>query len=340
MGVEGMGRLRPRQEVEKEILQGKEDFVFEQHQRNAMALIELARPIDERDKALTGRRMENYVQESGVMQAELFPENGFVLNIGDPWQTLDRKGITTLEYETGDEASFISEEVYFFDTLEQKYSAIEDEIGYIVKVRPEVAKSIQWKLNALREFQKIGLSVSDYPKQAQVAQEIVRELAQLVPEIYERYPNAWYAAVHVARGFSDIHLNETVIKPKIDREVIMQKGLSEKEEHELRRQLINEHRGQKKYTESELVKGAFPHTDFADDSFDRITASWSISAHMFGVMDAKHFSTTWDETDRLLRKDGAAYFWPMNYYFDDPAELLNSVQEYTQSGGQVGFYYV
>lgn len=336
MSIEGIGRRRPQQDIEKDIQQGQEDFVFEQHQRNAAALIELARPIDERDKALTGRKMEDYMYESAIMQDELFPQDGNILNIGDPWQTLDRQGITNLEYATGEEASFVSNAEVFFKMLEKQFTAIEHEIKYIATIQPKVAESIRWKLNSLREFLQMGLSVQDYPKIAQVAQQIAREFAELVPDVYNRYPNPWYAAIDIARGFSDLHLTEKVIQPILDKEAIERKGLTEKGEQELRRQLIEKYRGQKKYKESELVKGAFPNTDFDNNSFDRITASWSISAHMFGVMDAKHFSTTWKETDRLLRKDGAAYFWPINYQFDDPSELFNSVETYTKAGGMVG----
>ncbi len=331
-----MGRRRSQADVQKETFQGGEDAEYEAHQRRASALIEFARPIDEHDKALTGRRMEHYQDESGVTKEELFPEEGHILNIGDPWQKLDRKGITTLEYETGDEASFITDEETFFHVLPSIYEVILDEITYLSSIDPEIAHSLSWKVKALQEF-SLQVSLEDYPKQASLAQEIVKEIGSLSPKVYDRYPNAWYSAIHIARGYNDLFLEKKVIQPTLQKEIIARKGLTNDEIKDIRRQIIERYRGGKRYHDAELVKGAFPHTDFDDHSFERITASWSISAHMFGVMDAGHFATIWNEVDRLLKRDGMAYFWPPNYHCVDPSELLKSLHEYVHSGGVAGF---
>lgn len=338
MNIEGMGRRVSKRDVQDQVREGEQEYLRQSHERRASEFLELARPIDERDKALTGRRIDDYVRESGLSADELFPENGRILNIGDPWQTLDREGVINLEYETGEEASFISDENYFLSTLGYSFDEIGNEIFHIKEQQPKLADVLEKKLIHLQELVNEEINVNNFPAISGLAQDIVQEIGGLVPKYYARFPDAWYSAVHIARGFSDLHLLKTVIEPAIVREAVQKKGLTTQQEAELKRQLIEEHRGRSKYTSSELVKGAFPNTDFEDGSFDRITASWSISAHMFAVMDARHFDTTFKEIDRLLRKDGAAYFWPMNYWYDHPDELLESAEKYAQSGGAVGFF--
>ena len=295
------------------------------------------RPVNEDRKALTGRRIEDYVNGSLINKDELFPDGAYVLNIGDPWQRLDKDGVVTLEYETGEEASFVSNKELFFEFLPTELDVIHMEAGFLEQSYPEMMQSIEWKCRALEQFQEQGLTVADYPKQAVVATSIAEDLASLIPQLYDRFPNAWYAAVAIARGFNDLYLNATVIEPTMQRESVARKGLTEDQERDIRRNLIAEHRGGKKYAKSELVKGAYPHTDFDDHIFDRIVASWSISAHMFAAMSASDFMNVWDETDRLLQKDGAAYIWPLSYYFHNPDELMDSVERYQASGGCIGF---
>lgn len=57
-------------------------------------------------KRINGHPPEYYARTLGVTVDELFPEDGLSLNVGDPWQKIDRKGVVIIDYEFGEVAGY------------------------------------------------------------------------------------------------------------------------------------------------------------------------------------------------------------------------------------------
>jgi hypothetical protein len=340
MKHEGMGKRYPKQDITHDINRAiEEDHPAAEQQRNAQRLIERHIDHDRAYKALTGRRIAQYEVESGITESELFPEGASILNIGDPWQTLDRVGVTTLEYETGDEHSFVSarEEAAFLEDV--PYLLDELRRNITAEIPTQYTEQINVLHTTLAEFASLvetPPALDTYPTLAILAQTLTDTIRSFVPSVFERYPNMWYTARALGRGFEDIYLDKTTIIPAIEQAAFDQKGMSEQERQALRQRLIAEHRTPAIYTESTLIKGAFPDTPFEDHSFDRITSSWAISAHMFSDMSKSEFGTLWTEIDRLLTTEGAAYIWPMNYARMDTKAFVESIRTYMKKRGHVG----
>ena len=87
-------------------------------------LVDVVREVDAPQKALSGRKPEQYAEESGIPLEELFPEGKEILNIGDPWQTLDLEGVTSVDYEFGEEAEFVRDPEFFLNFLSERTRAV------------------------------------------------------------------------------------------------------------------------------------------------------------------------------------------------------------------------
>lgn len=87
-------------------------------------MAELARAVDSRRKALTGRTPESIEEETGIPTEYMFPEDAKILYIGDPWQRMGREldeshgsKLTILDYEYGEVASFVDDEGEFMENM-------------------------------------------------------------------------------------------------------------------------------------------------------------------------------------------------------------------------------
>ncbi len=73
-------------------------------------IIEIISIYDRQEKALTGRTPERLEEETGIEVEELFPEEGKILYVGDPYQVMgryfDNPNFTTIDYEFGETAGF------------------------------------------------------------------------------------------------------------------------------------------------------------------------------------------------------------------------------------------
>lgn len=339
MKSEGMGRRASRRDVERDLQQQELDAVDAAFDRMKAEVVSDLLSIDQEGKALTGRKIDQYEDESGIAEDELFPENARILNIGDPWQVLDKEGMVNLEYEAGEEADFVLDQEVFQDSILPELDRMERLIEEIQSGDDAFGSELKWRVNAVKERLSEGVNIEDYPKESAVMYDVTRLISTRHgnDDGHGASRELWYAAMRLARGLEDVYYAETVIKPAVERAVIEERGLSKEDEAVLIRQLIEEFRGRKKYKHAELVKGAFPDTSFEDDSFDRVTASWSVSAHMFGVMDEKQFAVVWKELDRILKRDGAAYIWPLDYQSGSGGEMAKSLIDYIDSGGNAGF---
>jgi len=313
------------------------DETTERYDRERQDVINAVLRTDQKDKALTGRRVEQYEMESGIKESELFPRDGQVLNIGDPWQVMDRSGVVNLEYETGEEADFLLDSELFSQYLLEDINKCLEKIERISLYEPALGKELAWRIKGVREFAE-GMSLDDYPKQAQVLYDALRLLGEShradTEDVMRR--ELWYAIMRLARGLEDIHHTKTVIEPAIDEAERNRSDMTPERRADLVSSLISDFRGGKKYKQAELVKGAFPLTDFDDQSFDRIVASWSLSVHMFSKMNATQFETTFLEMGRLLKPDGVAYLWPLLYCQFEKEEMEQGFLAYRAHGGTVG----
>ena len=292
--------------------------------------------IDGEAKALTGRTAEMYALGSGIKQSELFPEGKMILNIGDPWQTLDLPGVVTLEYESGDEAEFV-------DNLEKIEKIV---LNYVNSLRTLVDESCQNLDKESVETRELYELLTQAPheqqelfsEQTDKAIEMYRHITYLIAYIFGRpLQNCWYTANRIWRQLENYQYIKHVIEPELEREVRRRKAMSHEDMQQLRQELISAFRDERRYTQAESVKGIFPDTPFEDHEFDRIVASWSISTHMFEVLEDQDFSVYWNEIDRLLKRDGVAYMWPLYNALDQEQAMVRSLFAYRKRGGDAAF---
>lgn len=135
------------------------------------------------------------------------------------------------------------------------------------------------------------------------------------------------------RGYQDIYDYETIIVPKITKkaeELRKNPDLTPTERDTIvaswTKTWINQIRTHKKPERANVAVALFPKLPFKDGSFDQIVASWSISAHVFDLLSPDEFMTCWKELDRVLANDGNVYIFPLNYYFENYYDMLQSLQ--------------
>ncbi|MDQ5951288.1 MAG: hypothetical protein QG639_565 [Patescibacteria group bacterium] len=87
-----------------------------------------------------------------------------------------------------------------------------------------------------------------------------------------------------------------------------------------------------KSKEAKFIKGIFPYTqELPAESYDRVLASWSVSAHMFPEMSTEMFvDEIWKELDRLLAPGGQAVFYPIGHYGESAEGICRTIDLYNQ----------
>lgn len=329
----------------KEIADQMEDYRAEEKDREKENIANRVLEIDRTFKALTGRRAEDYAWQSGVSLEDLFPEGKEILNVGDPWQTLDLEGVTSIDYEFGEEASFVDNEEQFLETTSYYFDKAYDNLVYAKKYdsglsggEHEVIEKLLDRLGEVRSDVEKVLP-ADYVPLANIFRgmhELISALHQSndsAPDIREArvdLRDTWYSLVHLERGFRDSDLMRNVINPTLESEIIQSK-LSHEEQERLKKQLIEQHRFVKRTKHARVMKATFPDVPFEPGSFDRIVASWSLSTHMFPEMSKQDFTIYWNKMDELLKRDGVAYLWPI--YMGNEDFITESLVEYTKTGG-------
>lgn len=320
----------------------------------------LIQELDIPEKALTGRKVESYEMGSGVLESELFPEGGKVLNIGDPWQTLDLPNVLSIDYETGEEALFPStyeQAIEDFDDRREKLLGVID--GNIVGRLTEIADLgfspandllISWRevqravgsndLENMSKFADVGQQVFDFGHEMSAFRKEYEEWEKEQEDVDRdddvHFMESWYKVQDLGRLYADAHTWEYEVGPAIAQEAVRNKGLSDEEEREIVRRVVAQERFLKKTKYADFKKGAWPEVWFPDESFDRITASWSLSAHVFREMKPEHHKFYFDEMDRVLKEEGCAYIWPLGYWYDNFDDLYDGIQKYIEEGGDVG----
>jgi hypothetical protein len=86
----------------------------------------------------------------------------------------------------------------------------------------------------------------------------------------------------------------------------------------------------KRSGQSELVVGTYPYTKdkLQGNKYDRILASWSITAYAMPNMTGEEIGQIWEETDRLLKRGGIATFYPIGHYGNSTEQIGKIIEEY------------
>lgn len=104
--------------------------------------------VDRNSKALTGRTPEKIEEETGINKDIIFPSEGKILYVGDPWQRMGReiddKRMVIIDYEFGDVASFIENEADFRRAIEWKGENLLQKIKYLAQGNNLNDKDLEW----------------------------------------------------------------------------------------------------------------------------------------------------------------------------------------------------
>jgi len=344
-------------------------------------LEQLVYKTDPFGKALTGRTPERIEDETGIKKELIFPPDGKILYVGDPWQRMGKEldeshgsNLTIIDYEFGETASFETDDEKFRERIQYK---AETNIKTVTDFLEEAedndlnSKDIDWlqvyrtKLHTAHALSESAVSDTDYSQAAEAwgalrdyiekihrAELMAQEQQSTEPgdpltriEIHENEAlayfrtDAWYMAVDGERGFRDIPDWKNIIYPKLENKRSEMYGLPEKElEHQLnawKKSYIDEIRLEKMTEHTNVVQAIFPQLPFANESFDRFVASWSISAHTFSELDKDGFDLYWEEILRVLKVDGEAYIFPLNYYWEPDVDFIDSLIDLSKTHPEV-----
>ncbi len=326
------GRIS-KKTLKKQIDEGIDAARNDKKNRILASLQEKVIEVDAPQKALTGRKPDDYATESCVDLQELFPEEGEILNIGDPWQTLDLPGVTSIDYESGEEAEFVHDVAGFLSELDSRMAGIMEESASV--------RTDSNLIDVLADFMDklANADENDFDRLGDLLLEIsnnyVNNAGTGDDYLSLSFKNIWYELQRIGRGLKDVWLTKFVIEPTIKTEVLAElkrgKTLSPERIDDIKQRIITESRFVPKTKHAKMIKATFPNDVFEDNSFDRIIASWSLSTHMFPVMETGEFAIYWEEIDRLLKKDGACYMWPI--YQGNEWSLYHSLLNYHRRGG-------
>jgi SAM-dependent methyltransferase len=341
------------------------------HELESPRLSDLVYQTDPDVKALTGRTPERIARETGIPKEKMFPEGAKILYVGDPWQRmgkeLDNPNFTLIDYEFGEIASFIKDESEFRSNATEKTERLLSRIeelkqGNILREGqlPWVEQFEQLVLKA-RDVSDSVQKVEDYPIAAKawndaktfIEAQYTKDLEDVdetktgdpgdtigefdALSVFRR--SAWYNCIYCERGFKDVPDWQNIILPKLkkERSRLMRTGMSRDEAEQQANQKIKgwieEIRLKKIPKQANVVEAIFPELPFDRDVFDRFVASWSISAHTFGVLDEAGFGGYWEEISRVLKNGGEAFIFPLLYGSPDEQALEDSLNKFSAATG-------
>jgi len=281
-------------------------------------------------KRINGYSPEYVAEGFEVSVEELFPSEGKTVYVGDPWQKLDRKGVTIVDYEFGPVAEFQDDkEAYLaildarLDEIERNLVTYEDtEINDFLENEINLASDLyrQASSKSVVEYERISKEFSEMKQR--IEDEIARETdGNANDHIFGQYDpsesvkNLWYVAVHGARAVdvldwaTELEPAYSAYKDELPEELpdhVREEKLKEK-----RRKLIEGIRFDKTAKEAEVVQAMFLFLPFENESFDRFVAFWSISTYAFEHLNYNDLTEYWKEIYRILKTDGKAYISPL-----------------------------
>lgn len=315
---------------------------------------------DKPGKSLTGRTVETLVFETEIPAEELFPLDTRILYIGDPWQKMGLEldashgdKLTLIDYEYGEVASFVTEPSEFFEGIEKRTSRV------LTELHNCLTSATPYSDEQLDAFDSLfsAITTAAEPTTVALQQDRFKETAALWDALKQQVETCtvfngnpyetklikdmWYLAVFGARGLTDIYDWETSIKPQLEKAEWETQHLPQQEQAQFLRleekRLIEEQRMHKKPEQANVVQAVFPQLPFADASFGRVVASWSISAHIFNGMTFDEYFVCWKELFRVLEPAGEAIVFPLNYYYYPDFDFVSSLEEMTEQHNDFEF---
>ncbi len=338
-----------------------EDMGIDSHIKPLRAHIaETALVVDPMQKALTGRTPERISDETGIPREVMFPDTGRILYVGDPWQRMgkeiDDQRLTLIDYEYGETASFVRDIDRFKHDIAIKTGNTLKKLDYLKHNEILIDSDREW----IRTFEELFRTAAEtiantddillYPQAADrwhAAKKCIEDAYRQEQErgdagdaymahnelSYLR-TDAWYACVAGERGFRDLYDWEHIILPKIkqkEEELTKKPDITDEERKTIItswiQTWINEIRLKKKPEKAHVVVGVFPQLPFKDHTFNRLVASWSISAHLFAYLNEDEFGACWREINRVLDDKGEAYIFPLTYSDIDELSIMNSLEQ-------------
>lgn len=331
---------------------------------------EKIKQYDAPEKSLTGRKLYQIAQETGLPSKEMFPDNKTILYVGDPWQKMGREindtRLTIIDYEYGETASFITDEKKFRKYTDDNGNQLLTKIIDFQK-KPKNQEDEHWleelcKIIVQAYSFSIGIGyitmndknvMEEYQQAADKWQEVKKNINEKArhefgnsnnieySEFNEFRISIWHFCNTVARGFKDILDWHNIILPQLQNDIKEnekrnRKRLDEKESEtfieEHKKKYIEELRLKKKIKKPNVVEAMFPALPFRDKTFDRFVASWSISTHIFNKLNQDEFKYCWQEIIRVLNDDGEAYIFPIGNYTRDKSHMIESLKYMEQEG--------
>lgn len=309
-------------------------------------------------KRINGHSAEYISDCLGVPLEEVFSPELKTIYVGDPWQKLDLPGVTIVDYEYGPVVEFQPRLDFFIDRLKQDHrQAYWD--------RPKFSKVPEVEPNSPEEFLERNRSrvaelirkseiapITEYPAisaefaslRLDVQDEIRRETGEdsgdPIGKVNEQVRSLWYFATQGER-IRDIKDAKEYVSPELAKFVAtLPKEMSKKDRtkliHQRRRELIESIRLKKEAVNADVVEAFFPELPFADESFDRFVAYYSISTYVFPSLDEYDFNAYWTELDRVLKDGAEAFIGPL---YDSAGNLLwDTVNQYERSHPNIKFY--
>jgi len=316
-------------------------------------------------KALTGRTPKIIEEETGISKEIMFPPDKTILYVGDPWQRMEKEidspNLTIIDYEFGETASFITDNEAFREGINRTGGCLLQTVSGLLESGDWQAEDNQWLVefrDLVDKSYQVSLSAEgfdDYSKAAVAWSEAKEHIEKNYREQLDKISaeeqsdpcdlinrgdplsifrtEAWYDCIYGERGFRDIPDFNNKILPKIEakRKELQEKGVSAEEiENEIegwKKTWIDEIRLVKKTKKAYVVEAVFPELPFKPESFDRFVASWSISTHTFAELDEEGFATCWREIKRVLKDDGEAWIFPLDYYWNPDRVFLDSLEQ-------------
>lgn len=308
---------------------------------------------------LTGRTPERISEETGIAEDELFPEDAAILYIGDPWQKMgvikDTSKLTIIDYKYGEIASFDPDAVDIARRSASEAAYISSNVQQILDRISEGDTSRVWLVDFKSQLDRIAERdrVVTYEDMLALANEW-KSIKEMIESRYKETgardsagdagngygdedplayfrQQCWYDAVARERNLRDTVDWNLFIVPKLEQAYQQWRAKSLPEEdidrklahmatHEV--ELI---RLKKKPKDANVVVAVFPELPFAQDSFDRLVAAWSISVHSLRDADEEDMKVYWDEINRVLKEGGKAYIYPLSWDAVNEEAVLQTV---------------
>ncbi len=368
-----IGKFNSRTRYLEEAPANGDDSVLER----ATVIESIYKHNNENNNSLSARELNTIAEDLNLPLEEVFPKDGLILNIGDPWQAMGKyPNVVTEDYKYGDVALFNPNPDYTIKYDDQKVTAMitsvkeligdaKSKVGYNDSKLDSKARLEQLdNFTELYElFIQLGNKLKDANESAKKIEyfgdakrieslwaSIREKLDELFKKLNEEPENEdghadairstvrfmWYNCVEIQRQLNDLIDWNFEIVPKVKKKEMEMKreGYSQDDLDNLLPNFIKSEievlRLKKRHEHGKVVTAVFPELPFADGTFDRFVAPWSISTESIPHADEEEMVTYWKEIERVLKPGGKAYIYPLTWTAFDRDKMIDSIHSSTE----------